>query len=150
MTGYTYSFLDVTCGIAGPGGAFPIAGDQTGSADEGITITFADDAGSIKVGADGTWMTTLNANRAGMCSITLLKNSPINALLAAKYNVSRASGANYGQDTIVITQLASGDIFELEGCSFKKFPDVSYGKEGPALKWDFNVGRIDPLLGAAI
>jgi hypothetical protein len=144
----TYSFLDVLCGIAGPGGSFPIAGADTGSADEGITISFAEEKGTVKTGADGTWMTTLNAGRSGMCSITLMKNSPVNALLSAKYNISTIAGSTYGQDTIVITNLASGDIFELEGCSFRKFPDVVYGKEGPALKWEFNVGRIDPTLGA--
>ena len=36
--GYTYSFLDVQAAISGPGGNFPLAGDESGISEEGITI----------------------------------------------------------------------------------------------------------------
>ncbi len=147
---YAYSFTDVLAGIAGPGGAFPLAGTENGTADEGITITYADDKGALQMGADGSWMHTLNASNSGSASVTLLKNSPINQLLQIMYDLQRSSSTNWGQNTISLTQIVSGDLYLLEGVAFKKFPDVTWGKAGPTLKWDFNVGRIDPSLGSGV
>jgi hypothetical protein len=147
---FTYSFLDMNCVIAGPGGGFPIAGADTGSADEGITIRFTDDKGNVITGADGSYMASLYATRKGEIEITLLKNSPVNALLSAMYALQISSGSLFGQNTIVLTNTVSGDLYTNEGVGFKKFPDNTYGKDGPALKWMFFCGRIDPSLGAGI
>ena len=55
----TYSFADVMCAIAGPGGNF-IIGSSAGVTDEGITVTMIDDKSTMIVGADGGVMHSLH------------------------------------------------------------------------------------------
>lgn len=150
MASYTYSFEDVTATIVGPGGGFTIGGQDTFSADEGIKITFNEDKGSLQTGADGNWMHNLHAANAGTIEVTLLKNSPINQLLNALYDAQRSAGSLWGQNTITIVNITSGDLYTCEGVGFKKFADNGYAKDGATLTWPFNAGRLDPKLGSGV
>ena len=84
--GYTYSFLDVQAAISGPGGNFPLAGDESGNSEEGITIEPTGDKNIMTVGADGSVMHSLKGDRSGTVTVRLLKTSTINAALQALYN----------------------------------------------------------------
>ena len=57
----TYSFLDVTAAIQGPGGSINLAAGA-GSAEEGITIEAMEDKNIMTIGADGAGMHSLVAN----------------------------------------------------------------------------------------
>lgn len=143
----TYSFLDVTATIVGPNIVAPI-GSSSGSAEEGISIAFAEDQETMTIGADGTGMHSIHGGQSGTVSFRFLKSSPTNAILAAAYQADRAVPSSGGQNTIVVTWLAGGDVYSCALCAFRKFPDNVYGKDGAMLEWQFNSIFITPLIGA--
>src|ERR1700760_4891471 len=104
----TYSFKDVVASITGPGGSFAL-GNGSGAAEEGITVEPTEDINTMTIGADGSGMHSLHADQSGMITVVLLKNSPTNALLQALYNFQTSSSASHGQNTITISNTASGD-----------------------------------------
>lgn len=146
---YSYSFLDVSVAIDGPGGSFLIGGPDLGVAGEGITIEPKGDVNVMTEGSDGSWMHSLRASRGGTLTVTLLKNSPVNAKLQAMLHYQRSSGRYHGHNTITIRQVVSGDIIPCEGVAFGKQPSVPYAVEGGTIVWTFDVGRFNPTLGAA-
>lgn len=144
----TYSFLDFMAGISGPGGSINL-GQGAGVGEEGCTIEMAEDKGTLTIGADGTPMHSLHGGRAGMLTLRLLKTSPTNALLYAMYELQALSSANWGQNTIVISDSVRGDVITCTAVAFKKVPNLTYAKVGGMNEWTFNAGRINGLLGAA-
>ena len=143
----SYSFENVTATIVGPNGAFPL-GYGAGTAEEGITIEFTEDRGTMTIGSDGSGMHSLHAGKSGRMTVRLLKNSPTNSLLQSMYDADCSDGSQYGQNTIVVSWLTQGDVTTGRGCGFARFPTNSYGKTGNMLDWTFNCIQIDPLLGA--
>lgn len=95
----TYSFLDTQASIVGPGGSFSI-GSGDGIAEEGITIEPAGDKNTMQVGADGTGMHNLHADKSGTITVRLLKTSPKNAMLMAMYNLQQTSAALWGEQCL--------------------------------------------------
>lgn len=142
----SYSFLDVQATITGPGGIVSL-GNGAGPSEEGITIERAEDKDNMTIGADGTPMHTLHASKAGTITVRLLKISPANALLQAMYDYQSLSSANWGQNVIVVSQSAAGDISTGRSAAFRRAPNLVYGKEGAMNEWAFNVGIIDTILG---
>jgi hypothetical protein len=147
MSSVTYTFLDVSCGIVGPGLAANL-GNGAGAAEEGITITPTEDINKMDIGADGSGMFSLHADKSGMATVRLLKNSPMNAVLSRASAFQRSSGASNGQNTITLTNRTSGDSITLSQVAFKKVPDLTYAKDGGINEWEFYAVRIEPLLGA--
>ncbi len=143
----TYSFLDVQCGITGPGGTFSL-GSDAGAAEEGITIAFAEPKNTMTTGAGGDVMHSLHAGRTGMITVRLLKTSPVNRQLSVLYNFQTTSAAYHGRNTISMRNPVTGDTFTLSACAFQKFPDNVNGKDGGTNEWTFDCGFIDPLLGS--
>lgn len=141
-----YSFMSCTATLTGPGGEIDL-GYGAGVADEGITITRAEDANTMQTGADGSVMHSLHAAQHGIVTVRLLKTSPTNALLMALYNYQRSSPANWGQNNIVVRDSVRGDGTSALTCAFKKVPDLSYAKDGNLLEWSFDAGQIDSVLG---
>lgn len=146
MSSFTYSFLSIVAAISDPNGTFSI-GSGAGASDEGITITMADDKASLVVGADGQGMHSLHAAKNGTVTVRLLKTSPTNALLQDLYAACTSSPANYGASTITIRDPYRGDVITCQGCGFRKFPDISYGKDGAMQEWTWNAAQIDQVLG---
>lgn len=143
----TYSFLDVVAALVGPGGAINL-GAGAGNSEEGITITPTEDIDTMTIGADGSVMHSLHANKSGSVTVNLLKTSPVNQRLALMYALQTASGANHGQNTISISNTTTGDVVTCQQVAFKKAPDLTYSKEGGMNEWSFNAGIIDRSLGA--
>jgi hypothetical protein len=142
----TYSFLDCNATIVGPGGAFPL-GQGSGAAEEGITIERNGDKDTLTIGADGTPMHSLHADKSGKITIRVLKTSPTNSLLQAMYDVQSLSSSVWGQNVIVVSDLARGDATAARACAFIKFPNIVYAKEGGIMEWGFNSGYVDSVLG---
>lgn len=142
----TYSFLDVNAAITGPGGAFSL-GNGSGVSEEGISIAANEDIGNMHIGADGSGMHSLHADKSGKVTVRMLKTSPTNQQLSSLYAFQTASGASYGQNTIVITDKSRGDVITCENCGFARAPDVNYAKDGGVLEWVFNSTRITRSLG---
>ncbi|MBC7074661.1 MAG: DUF3277 family protein [Syntrophomonadaceae bacterium] len=142
----TYSFLDTHCAIAGPGGAFTLTG---GAAKEGITITPREDKNRMDIGADGSGMHSLRADKSAGITIRLLKNSPVNALLSAMYNFQQTSSTLWGQNVITVVS-SIGDAISLREVAFKKQPVVTYAEEGGMNEWELEGIEMDELLAASI
>lgn len=145
-TGKTYSFLNVQATIAGPGGNFNIGADA-GVAEEGITIETAGDKNTMTIGADGSGMHSLHADKSGMITVRLLKTSPQNAKLQAMYNLQTSDSRLHGQNIITITNTGSNDNTGGRGVAFKKKPTIAYAKDGAMMEWTFDVIAIDSILG---
>jgi hypothetical protein len=148
----TYSFVDITATIVGPGvsAPFTIAGPDTASAEEGITITWGEEMNTQSIGSDGSVMNSLHASMAGTCNIRLQKISPVNQQLVQLIRAQRSSSALWGQNTIVIRDLARGDVYNLAGCAWVRFPVNSYAKVGNVLDYELHVAQIDPNLGTPL
>lgn len=145
-TPFTYSFLDTQASINGPGAAFAI-GAGAGAAEEGITIEPNDDADTLTIGADGTPMHSLKSNKGAKVTVRLLKTSPVNQQLSLALAFQRASGANWGQNSITLMNTVSGDMHTLQQVAFARSPSITYAKEGGMNEWTFNAGIWDFALG---
>lgn len=144
----TYSFMDVSATIAGPGGSFAL-GYGAGVAEEGITINRTQDKNTLTTGADGTPMNSLHAAKPGEIIIRLQKTSPTNALLMAMYDLQSLSSANWGQNVIVVSNTATGDTTTARFCAFKRAPNLVYATEGGMNEWTMDAGLVDSILGIA-
>lgn len=144
----TYSFLDVYATLVDAvSGANLSIGSGAGVAEEGITISQIDSIGHLQIGADGTPMQSLQATRGARLTLRLLKTSPVNAQLMALAETQRTSGALWGQNTITITNIATGDKIANAQCAFDKLPDNNYDKPGRMFEWTFLVGNNTSILG---
>ncbi len=140
----TYSFQDVNGAITGPGGSINI-GAGAGAAEEGILIEPVEDKNIMTIGADGQGMHSLVAGDAATVTVTLLKTSPVNALLMTMYNYQKASSVTWGKNTIVISDLGRGDLENLTQVAFKGKPPNAYAKEGGTNAWVF-----DAIVGSTV
>lgn len=143
---HTYSFADVQATLQGPGGV-AILGGESGAAKEGITIEPSEDVGVMTVGAGGEVMHSLHVGRPGKAIVRLLKTSPLNAVLSAMFATQAGSAATFGKNTLVIGDIARGDIVTCLYTAFAKFAAINYGEDAGMNEWTFNVGRISFFLG---
>lgn len=146
--GYIYSFLDVQAAIDGPGGNFPLAGDEAGVAQEGITIAPTGEVNVISVGADGAYMHSLKGDKSGTVTVRLLRTSTVNRQLQKMYNHQTRSSSYHGRNTITVRDVARGDTITCEGCAFAKTPDKAFAAEGGNLEWIFHAGKIYGQVGS--
>ena len=102
----------------------------------------------MTVGADGTGMHSLSADRSARVTVRLLKTSPVNAQLSAMLALQRSSGPLHGQNTITITDAARGDVITCRQVAFARQPPLSYGKVAGVVEWTFNAAAVDPTLGS--
>ena len=143
-----YSFLDVQAAIVGPGGSFNL-GSGSGAAEEGITITYKEDKNIQHTGADGKVMNSLNASRSGSVVVRLLKTSPVNAQLSLMYNIQAQASSAWGLNIISIRNNVSGDSITCTDVAFKKWPDITYDKDGKHNEWAFDA-KLESSLGGGI
>lgn len=141
-----YSFMDVTASLAGATGVVDF-GYGTGIAEGGIKITANGDKNTMTIGADGSGMHSLHADKSGQVTVSVLKTSPLNAKLMAMYSAQSMTSAAWGGNTLVIRQVTSGDTTSARQCAFKKVPDIAYAKDGDTLEWVFDSVAIDKVLG---
>lgn len=144
-TNNTYSFLDVAAVLSGPGGAVPMSG----VAEEGVDIAASGEINTMQVGADGTGQHSLHADKSGRITVRLLKTSAINALLMAMYNLQTSAASLHGQNTLVITDTARGDVITCQQVAFAKAPDLNFAKDAGTMAWEFHAVSIDRVLAGA-
>lgn len=146
MPATTYSFLEVVAAISGPGGVINL-GSGAGAAKEGITVDAVADIDSMVIGADGSGMHSLVADKSARATIRLLKTSPANQLLSLMAAFQRSSAAQFGQNTISIVDQARGDVLTLRQVAFARIPSINYGSEAGMIEWTFNAVTFDLALG---
>lgn len=145
----TYSFLDVKCALVGPGGSVNLASGAA-AAEEGISIDPTEAINTMTIGADGTPMHSLHANKSGKATVRLLKTSPVNQLLAVLYSLQTSVSSNHGQNTITLTNVQTGDVITMTQVAFQMAPSLTYAKEGGINEWTFDCGVIDRALGGNV
>lgn len=142
----SYSFISVQATLSGPGGSVPL-GYGSGTAEDGAIETDMTEAkNTMTVGCDGTIMHSLHASDGGRMTIRLLKTSPANAALNAMYNLQKSDATLWGQNTLVASDTARGDVLTGTVMAFDKQSPVKYGKDGGDNEWNF-VGNIEEILG---
>src|ERR1700753_799351 len=119
----TYIFLNVVCSITGPNGNATI-GAGSGAAEEGITVEPTGDQGTLTLGADGSGMYSLHGDRSGRFLIRLLKISPTNAILGAMFEADRSNSAFFGQNVVLLSDIARGDTISGRGCALIRAPTL--------------------------
>lgn len=144
----TYSFLDVTGSIIGPGGAFDI-GAGAGVAPEGITIEMLEEKDLASIGADGALMHSLRANNAARVTVRLLKTAPANAQLMNLYNFQRQNSSAWGQNSIRIADTQRGDVEAFSSVAFARQANNVYAQDAGFMEWIF-IGNREALLGAGV
>lgn len=145
----TYSFLSVNAALVGPGGAISL-GAGSGNAEEGIDVEPSTEINTMTIGADGSVMHSLNANKSGKVTIRLLKTSPVNQQVQALYNYQTANPAFHGQNTLSIADSARGDVVTCQAVAFNKDTPLKYAKDGSFNEWIFDAGVIERVLGAGV
>lgn len=143
----TYSFMDVNASFVGPPAFNFDMGYGAAIAEEGITVTMADDKNTMLIGADGEGMHSLHAGKSGQITVRTLKTSPLNQKLSVAYNTQTNVASLHGQNVIVIRNSESGDVITARDVAFKKMPDLTQAKDGDVLEWVFDAIKIDSLLG---
>lgn len=142
-----YSFLNVNCTLAGPGGVLNLAAGAA-AAEEGISIEPAEDKNVMTIGADGKGQHSLIASDARTITVRLLKTSPLNSALMIMYNLQGASSALWGGNVFTVVDSGRGDYTVAQGCAFKKAPTLTYAKEGGFMEWAFDCIQVNTILGA--
>lgn len=143
----TYSFLDVTCALVGPGCVVNL-GNGSGSSDEGIEITPSGPINTMQVGADGLAQHSLHADVSGHVVIRVLKTSPVNQILMDAYNFQTTSSVNHGKNTMTLVDKGRGDSVTCQQVAFSKAPSLTYAKEAGTNEWEFDAGQIYRTLAA--
>lgn len=141
-----YSFLDVSATLTGPGGSIEL-GNGAEVAEEGISIEATNDKNTMTEGADGSVMHNLRASTSGTITVRLLKTSPANKKLQTMFNYQSQSSSRWGRNVIIIRDTARGDMITCEKVSFKRDPNKTYAVEGGVIEWQFDGGRVVPILG---
>lgn len=142
-----YSFLNVNCTMAGPGGVLNLAAGAA-AAEEGITVEASEDKNVMTIGADGKGQHSLIASDAAAITIRLLKTSPLNAALMAMYDLQSVSSGLWGLNVITIVDSGRNDYTVIQNCAFKKKPTLTYAKEGGMMEWTFDGIAANTLLGS--
>ncbi len=142
-----YSFLNVSCTMAGPGGVFNLASGAA-AAEEGITIEASEDKNAMQIGADGKGQHSLIASNAAVLTVRLLKTSPLNAALMLMYELQSVSSALWGQNVFTIVDSGRNDYTVAQSCAFKKKPTINYAKEAGFMEWQFDSLSVNTVLGA--
>ena len=145
----TYSFLDISCLMAGPGIASNLAAGAA-AAEEGITIEPTTDKNVMTIGADGKGQHSLVADDSCKVTVRLLKTSPLNAILQAAYDAQSLSSALWGLNTFTITDTARGDLTVVQQAAFKKKAPLTYAKEAGMMEWEFDGIQHNSILGGSL
>lgn len=134
----SYSFLNVSATLTGPGAVGLNIGAGAANSEEGITIEPIEDKNVMTIGADGKGQHSLVASNARKVVVRLLKTSPVNGLLMALYNLQSASASLWGQNVLTVTDSGRGDLNIVQGSAFKKVPTLTYAKEAGFNEWEFD------------
>ncbi len=145
----TYSFLDFSMTISGPGGSISL-GNVAGDAKEGVTFEAVEDVNKMTIGAGGDAMHSLIASKGGKATVRLLKTSPTNGLLMAMLSFQRTSSANWGQNKVAASDVVRGDQYSCQQVAFAKVPSNTYAQEAGMIEWNFDIGIMDQALATGL
>lgn len=136
-----YAALNSVASIQGPGLAASI-GYGSKSAEEGIEIEMEEDAVNRLMGI-GAGVYSLNPNKPGNITLTLLQTSPTNQVLFQAYDFQRSAASLTGQNVINATNTQSGESSTCRFVAFKRKPKITYARDVSKYIWEFFALEID-------
>ena len=122
---------------------------DAGRADgEFVTITFASEIFTKKVGADGEVTRSKTNDFSGSCTLKLLATSSGHQTLTALYATARASATGEDMAPLQIRDRNTGLEYHAEKAWIAKHGDVGFGKEVGEREWVIDFGDLVPQVGA--
>lgn len=118
-----------------------------------VKIEYDEDLFSLQVGAGGDGVRTLNQNRAGKITVTLLQGSPTNLALQLKADLDapldRTKPAGKGTGPCTVTDLNGTILASCETGWVMKIPGAEYGKEAGTREWVIQTHELSVKHGGA-
>lgn len=145
---FTYSFKDVVATLNAPGGTISL-GEGANVSEEGIRCSQVEEKTFTQVGADGSVAYSLNQAELFRITVSLLKTSPTNQLLSGMYAFQKQSSLFWGQGTLVVANIVTGDQYNCAQVAFVKFPENDFAKQARVIPWEFYAGQVEVVLGGA-
>ena len=103
--------------------------------DDAIVVTQGADAGTGLIGADGSGIFSISADRSATISVKLQHTSPTHELLHKKWKAQRARGANASSFSFVVKDKVSGEGGTADKCYIQAAPEDSKGKNATVRAW---------------
>jgi len=138
--GATYSFKSLTGVLVNPvfGITIPLTGGNIGAGQ--FIVRMLTERTSHLVAADGTVMTSYEAGDNADLDVEVQESSLLHQELLVLYNLCLLAANNddvsgWAATTIQFVMLTDGSQHNLQGVSFKKFPDKPYAAKGQNITW---------------
>lgn len=109
-----------------------------------ITVERNEDGFSLSVGAGGEATRSLNRNRSGRITLTLMAGSQSNDVLSALARQDELFGTAVGP--AYLKELNGGTAVSAPNCWIAKMPNVERAKESGTVEWVFESDMIDVLI----
>lgn len=133
-----YSYLNVAATVDGQ----IVQGLWEG--DDAIIVTFASDMGTGLIGADGSGIFSVAANKSVTISIKLQHTSPTHRLLHQKLKRQQALGGAASAFPFVVMDSASGEGGVADRCYIQTAPADSKGVNAAVREWILWSGEFIP------
>lgn len=115
-----------------------------------IKVEFDEDGVMKTVGGQGAVTATINANRAGKFTFTLVQGSPINDLLSAVAAQNRAPGAALITGAILVKDLNGTTLCSAAEAWVTKVAASEFGKEVTAREWQIDCAKLLMNTGGSV
>lgn len=103
--------------------------------DDAIVVTPGADIGTGLIGADGSGIFSISADRSAQISVKLQHTSPTHELLHKKWKQQRARGANASSFSFVLKDKVSGEGGTADKCYIMSAPETQTGKAATVREW---------------
>lgn len=136
----TYSFADVSLVLSHPKvGKCTLTGQGLGS----VTIARTNDNTAHDVAADGSVMVSKVLSKNGTMSVSIQQTSEAQVWLKKWYAyLMTAPTSEWAKTTAVLKNPAINEMFNMNGVSPQKRPDVGFQQTGQQVAWAFLVAEI--------
>lgn len=108
----------------------------------------AEDAATLKVGAQGDATRSINRNKSGTVKIVLMAASPSNGDLSKLAKLDAKNGKGFGE--LQVHNLNGDTVIHAQNAWVKKLPPVKFDKEPTNVEWVFHCAALDFDIEGAI
>ena len=103
--------------------------------DDAVVVTRGADLGTMMIGADGSGLMSISADRSAQISIKVQHTSPTHRLLLQKEKQQYARGAAFPGFPFVLKDTVSGEGGTADKCYIMQAPAQSNGKAATVREW---------------
>lgn len=128
-------------------GGIPLKGFADGTM---ITVAFDEDAVTKTAGGQGTITATVNGNRSGRVTFSLVQGSTTNDELCAIAASVRPRGAPLIVLPFILEDLNGTSFASGDSAWVVKVPDNAFSKEAGAREWMIDIAELQVNVGGAV